>query len=69
MLAATRGTPPELERAVHELALVSPLGKRNLLAACAEAAGADGTLAPDEVDLLRALAETWDCPMPLPVAS
>jgi Zn-dependent protease with chaperone function len=65
---ATRGTPPELESAVHELAQVSPLGKRNLLAACAEAAGADGTLAPDEVDLLRALAETWDCPMPLPVA-
>jgi Zn-dependent protease with chaperone function len=67
MLPATRGTPPELEAAVHDLAQVSPLGKRNLLAACGEAAGADGTLAPDEVDLLRALAETWDCPMPLPI--
>lgn len=67
LLPAAASTPLALERAVIELAQVSPLGKRNLLAACAGAAGADGTLAPDEADLLRALAETWDCPMPLPV--
>ncbi len=56
----------ELERAVAALAAVSPLGKRNLVRACAEAAAADGTIDPDEADLLRALAEAWDCPVPLP---
>jgi Zn-dependent protease with chaperone function len=55
-----------LERAIDELATVSPLGKRNLVTACAEAAAADGRLAADEVDLVRALAELWDCPVPLP---
>ncbi|MBM4061661.1 MAG: M48 family metallopeptidase [Planctomycetes bacterium] len=54
-----------LEAAVDALAAVSPLGKRNLLEACAAAAGADGQLADDEADLLRALAELWDCPVPL----
>ena len=56
----------ELERAVTALAAVSPLGKRNLVNACAEAAAADGTIDADEADLLRALAEAWDCPVPLP---
>jgi Zn-dependent protease with chaperone function len=55
----------ELEDAVQELAAVSPFGKRSLLAACARAAGADGRLTGEEVDLLRALAEYWDCPIPL----
>jgi uncharacterized tellurite resistance protein B-like protein len=54
-----------LEIAVDALAAVSPLGKRNLVQACAEAAGADGVLDADEASLLRALAELWDCPMPL----
>jgi len=57
-----------LERAVDELASVSPLGKRNLLSACAEAAAADGTLTSSEADLLRALAAVWDCPLPLATA-
>jgi Zn-dependent protease with chaperone function len=54
-----------LEHAVDALADVSPLGLRNLVGACAEAAGADGLLHPDEADLLRALAALWDCPVPL----
>ncbi len=54
-----------LEAAVEQLATLSPLGKRNLLAGCAEAAAADGVLDPDEADLLRALATLWDCPVPL----
>jgi Zn-dependent protease with chaperone function len=55
----------DLERAIDELARVSPLGKRNLLTACAEAAATDGTLAVAEADLLRAFAALWDCPLPL----
>lgn len=55
----------ELDDAVQSLAAVSPFGKRSLLAACASAAGADGNLTAEETDLLRALAEYWDCPIPL----
>ena len=56
----------DLEPAIEALATVSPLGKRNLVAACAEAAADDGVLDADETDLLRALAILWDCPVPLP---
>ncbi|HEX5053077.1 MAG TPA: M48 family metallopeptidase [Planctomycetota bacterium] len=55
----------DLEAAVDALADVSPYGKRNLILACAETAGADGYLDADEADLLRALAGLWDCPVPL----
>jgi len=54
-----------LDEAVASLAAVSPFGKRSLLTACARAASADGRLTADEADLLRALAEYWDCPIPL----
>ncbi|MFO1031112.1 MAG: M48 family metallopeptidase [Planctomycetota bacterium] len=67
LLPRAESTPKALDLALAELALVSPLGKRNLLTACATTASADGVLADDEVDLLRAIAETWDCPMPLPI--
>ena len=59
------GAIAELDAAVTTLHRVSPLGKRNLLLACAEIAGADGNLDAEEADLLRALAELWDCPIPL----
>ncbi|MFY9346088.1 MAG: Zn-dependent protease with chaperone function, partial [Planctomycetota bacterium] len=61
-----RGTVAALEAAVDELASVSPLGKRNLVAACGLAAADDGVLDAEEGDLLRALACLWDCPVPLP---
>jgi Zn-dependent protease with chaperone function len=57
-----------LDAAVDELGDVSPLGRKNLLAACAATAAADFVLSADETDLLRALASVWDCPMPLAVA-
>ncbi len=65
LLPAASCDGTNLERAVEDLGRVSPLGKRNLLAACAEAAAADGMLTSDEADLLRALAAVWDCPLPL----
>jgi Zn-dependent protease with chaperone function/tellurite resistance protein len=65
LLPREQGSIEALEAAVDALADVSPLGKRNLVAACAEAAGADGRLSQDEADLLRALAGLLDCPMPL----
>ena len=58
-----------LEGAVNALGSVSPLGKRNLLSACAATAGSDGHLTIDEADVLRALAGLWDCPIPIVAAS
>jgi len=68
LLPRQRSLITDLDAAVTALHRVSPLGKRNLLLACAEVAGADGSLDVDEADLLRALAELWDCPIPLVLA-
>ncbi|MFK7741290.1 MAG: M48 family metallopeptidase [Planctomycetota bacterium] len=65
IVPASQATARELEPAVAGLAKVSPFGKRNLITACAQVAAHDGRLDPDEVDLVRALAELWDCPVPL----
>ncbi|MCK5941836.1 MAG: M48 family metalloprotease [Planctomycetes bacterium] len=65
---ADRATPQQLDQAIDALERVSPLGKRNLIQACAEVAAHDGHLDPDEVDLVRALAELWECPVPLAVS-
>lgn len=54
---------------LEALATVSPLGKRNLLTACATAAGHDGRLTAAEAELLRAVADCFDCPMPLVVGA
>ncbi len=53
-----------MDSALTALHRVSPFGKRNLLAACAAAAAADGTVTVEEADVLRALAGLWDCPVP-----
>ena len=53
-----------IERATTRLEELSPLGKKNLLDACAAVAAADGRLAANEGELLRAFAESWDCPLP-----
>jgi len=66
---ATACTTTALDAAMDALADVSPLGKRNLLAACAVAAASDGVLSSDETDLLRALAAIWDLPVPLAIAA
>jgi tellurite resistance protein len=64
LLPAGTATARALEAALDEIDAVSPLGKRNLLTACAYAVGNDGRIEPDEADLLRALAEHWGCPIP-----
>ena len=63
--AADDATPQHLDRAIHKLERVAPASKRLLIHACAEVAAHDGRLDPDEVDLIRGLAELWDCPVPL----
>lgn len=65
LLDADQATPQQLDAAIDGLERVTSFGKRNLIQACAEVAAHDGHLDPDEVDLVRALAELWECPVPL----
>ena len=53
-----------LGAAMDELAEVKPLQKPALLKACAAAIRADGEVQPIEVELLRAVSASIDCPMP-----
>ena len=54
----------QLDAALNRLALAVPVIKKNLLNACAYVVGADGVIVENEAELLRAVADTLDCPMP-----
>ena len=62
--------PPEscgiaaLDAALNRLALAVPIIKKNLLEAAARVVGADGVILESEAELLRAVADTLDCPIP-----
>jgi len=53
-----------ISEALDRLALAVPIIKKNLLEACAHVVGADGVIQEGEAELLRAVADTLDCPMP-----
>ncbi|MDZ7839331.1 MAG: M48 family metallopeptidase [Gammaproteobacteria bacterium] len=53
-----------LDTAVDELALLKPLIKPRLLKACLACITHDEAYSPEEMELMRALADTLDCPMP-----
>ncbi len=53
-----------LHQALDRLVDASPWCKRRVLTAFAHAAASDGQLTPTEAELLRAVADTMDCPMP-----
>jgi Zn-dependent protease with chaperone function len=63
-------TPPEqvrvesLDRALAALAVASPRVKERALQACARAIAADGLATAEEIDVLRLVSESLDCPMP-----
>ncbi len=57
-----------LDQAIDELAGLKPLEKSKLVRACAACVLADRRIAPMEAELLRAIADTLDCPMPPLVA-
>ena len=59
----------QIDAALNRLALAVPIIKKNLLEACIHTAGADGVILEDEAELLRAIADTLDCPMPPFVAT
>lgn len=53
-----------LGTAVDELALLKPLIKPRLLKACLACITHDQAYSPEETELMRAVADTLDCPMP-----
>ncbi len=54
----------QLDAALDRLALAVPQIKKNLIEACVHVVGADGLIQESEAELLRAIAETLDCPIP-----
>jgi len=53
-----------IDAALNRLALAAPIIKKNLLEACAHVVGADGIIREEEAELLRAIADTLECPIP-----
>jgi Zn-dependent protease with chaperone function len=53
-----------LDAALNRLALAVPIIKKNLIEAAVQVVGADGVILEAEAELLRAIADTLDCPMP-----
>ena len=54
----------QLDSALERLALAVPQIKKNVLNACAETVAADGIMQGREAELLRAIADSLDCPIP-----
>lgn len=64
LLAPERCDLAPIDAALERLALASPAIKRQVLQACAATVAADGQIAPREAELLRAIADSLDCPIP-----
>ncbi|HEY5232980.1 MAG TPA: M48 family metallopeptidase [Verrucomicrobiae bacterium] len=54
----------EIDAALNRLAQAAPQIKKNLIEACVHTIGADGVIQEAEAELLRAISDTLDCPMP-----
>jgi hypothetical protein len=67
---ALRFLPPaecnlaRVDAALDHLEAASPALQRRVLQACAETVATDGQLTPREAELLRAIADALDCPLP-----
>jgi Zn-dependent protease with chaperone function len=55
---------PQIDQALNKLTQLSPPLKKVVLGACAHAVASDGVIQTKEAELLRAIADTLDCPMP-----
>ena len=60
--------PQEMPQVLAKLSQLSPLLKRPLLGACTDCVLDDGLVTVSEAELIRAIAESLDCPMPPLVA-
>ena len=54
----------QLDSALDRLALAVPRIKKHLIEASVHVVGADGLVQEREAELLRAIADTLDCPIP-----
>ena len=54
----------QVDDALNRLCQAVPQIKKNVLNACAQTVAADGVIQEMEAELLRAIADTLDCPMP-----
>jgi Zn-dependent protease with chaperone function len=63
-LAAAELTTPRVAESLERLRLLAPLVKPRVLKACVAAATADGVFHIADVELVRAVAATLDCPLP-----
>jgi hypothetical protein len=61
---AERCSLPALDRALDRLARTAPTIKRRVLDACAACIACDGVVTLYEAELLRAISDALDCPMP-----
>jgi hypothetical protein len=63
-LELARANLGELDLALGRLTQAAPGLKRRILQACADTVAADGRLEAREADLLRAIADGLECPLP-----
>ena len=64
LLPRTESGLKQLDTALDRLALAVPQIKKHVLEACVQVVGADGVIQERQAELLRAIAETLDCPIP-----
>ncbi|MFA5203392.1 MAG: M48 family metallopeptidase [Lentisphaeria bacterium] len=55
---------PQVDAALNRLGQATPAIQRRLLEAAAAAIASDGVIQPEEAELFRAVAESFDCPVP-----
>ena len=63
-IPADQSDLPQVDAALNRLNQAVPQIKKNVLNACAQTVAADGVIQEMEAELLRAIADTLDCPMP-----
>ena len=54
----------DMDAELEHLSQAVPQIKKNLLGACAQTVAADGVIQQGEAELLRAIADALDCPVP-----
>jgi len=64
LLPAAECELAQVDAALSRLCQAAPQIKKNVLNACAQTVAADGVIQEMEAELLRAIADTLDCPIP-----
>ncbi len=62
LLPAEQCSVKQIDAALDRLVLAAPQIKKNVIEACVHVVGADGIIREEEAELIRAVADTLDCP-------